>query len=71
MVRYGHLSNISVKVGQRVKKGQKIGNIGNTGNSTGPHLHFEVRVGGKGVDPFPYLFKYTKGMKLYGNKQRA
>lgn len=71
MIRYGHLSKISVKAGKTVKKGQKVGEIGSTGNSTGPHLHIEVHIGGKGVDPLPYLFKYTKGVKKSGNKQKA
>ncbi|MBM4328071.1 MAG: hypothetical protein FJ118_13025 [Deltaproteobacteria bacterium] len=49
--RYGHLSKILAKKGQRVKQTQKIGLVGKTGDATGPHLHFEVLLGGKNRDP--------------------
>ncbi len=52
---YGHLSKISVKKGQRVSVGDKIGNIGSTGRSTGPHLHYEIHRNGKVVNPKTYL----------------
>ena len=52
---YGHLSAALVKVGQRVTQGQPVGLEGSTGNSTGPHLHFELRINQKPVDPSPYL----------------
>lgn len=52
---YGHNSKLNVKVGQAVKRGQQIAEVGSTGNSTGPHIHFEVRINGKRVDPLPYL----------------
>src|SRR5665213_2668774 len=53
--RYGHLSKIDVKVGQNVRIGETIGEIGSTGRSTGPHLHYETRVNGQAVDPQKFL----------------
>ncbi|MDQ1899434.1 DUF5930 domain-containing protein [Paracoccus sp. WLY502] len=53
--RYGHLSRIRVKTGQRVSQGELIGDMGNTGRSTGPHLHYEVRMNGRAVDPMSFI----------------
>ena len=53
--RYGHLSEIHVKVGDVVKIGQVIGAVGSTGRSTGPHLHYETRIDGEAVDPQKFL----------------
>ena len=53
--RYGHMSRLNVAAGQRVHKGDVIGYIGTTGRSTGPHLHYEVRIAGQAVNPVPYL----------------
>jgi murein DD-endopeptidase MepM/ murein hydrolase activator NlpD len=53
--RYGHLSEINVKVGDIIKIGQVIGAVGSTGRSTGPHLHYETRIDGEAVDPQKFL----------------
>jgi len=48
---YAHLSKLSVRKGEQVEKGQMLGAIGSTGKSTGPHLHFEIRINGQAIDP--------------------
>src|SRR5438445_4426136 len=60
MTRYGHLSAVSVKVGQRVKRGEILGLVGSTGRSTGPHLHYEVLVHQRNVDPVKYILEEFK-----------
>jgi murein DD-endopeptidase MepM/ murein hydrolase activator NlpD len=53
--RYAHLSNIRVEEGQRVSRGERIGDMGNSGRSTGTHLHYEVRISGRPVNPMTYI----------------
>jgi hypothetical protein len=53
--RYGHMSRLNVFAGQSVRKGDLIGYVGTTGRTTGPHLHYEVRIEGVAVNPMPYL----------------
>jgi murein DD-endopeptidase MepM/ murein hydrolase activator NlpD len=53
--RYGHLSKVEIKAGDHVKRGQEIARMGSTGRSTGSHLHYEVRIAGKPVNPIPFM----------------
>ncbi len=61
--RYGHLSRFHVREGDTVRQGQVIGGMGSTGRSTGTHLHFEIRIDGRAVDPQPFLDLASFGLK--------
>jgi hypothetical protein len=64
---YAHLSLVACQVNQIVEVGQYLGKTGNTGSSTGPHIHFELRINGQAVDPIPYLDDSATG--LSGNTE--
>ena len=61
--RYGHLSQIDVDVGDKIRVGQVVGRLGSTGRSTGPHVHYETRIDGEAVDPLKFL---NAGARLEG-----
>jgi murein DD-endopeptidase MepM/ murein hydrolase activator NlpD len=63
--RYGHLSRIDVVVGQTLKRGDHLGLVGSTGRSTGPHLHYEVRINGEPISPLPYLPSITSPLSAH------
>jgi murein DD-endopeptidase MepM/ murein hydrolase activator NlpD len=52
---YGHLSRVDVIEGQSIRQGEKVGAVGSSGRATGPHLHYEVRVGGVPINPYRFL----------------
>tara|TARA_E500000305_G_scaffold107965_2_gene109213 strand:- start:571 stop:1272 length:702 start_codon:yes stop_codon:yes gene_type:complete len=60
--RYGHLSAYTVQAGDMVSKGDLIGYVGSTGRSTGPHLHYEVRIDGEPVNPIPYMVAHAEDL---------
>lgn len=55
--RYGHMNEFNVRRGQKVKRGDQIGTVGNTGSSTAPHVHYEVIKEGRTINPVHYFFK--------------
>jgi murein DD-endopeptidase MepM/ murein hydrolase activator NlpD len=62
--RYGHLSHIDVALDQTVSRGQLLGKVGSTGRSTGPHLHYEVRINDEAVNPLPYLLLSSRSASV-------
>lgn len=62
--KYGHLSHIDVELDQTVSRGQLLGKVGSTGRSTGPHLHYEVRINDEAVNPLPYLLLSIKNTSV-------
>ena len=65
--RYGHLSHIDVELNQTVSRAQLLGKVGSTGRSTGPHLHYEVRINDQPVNPLQYLLLSTKSAAAAGS----
>ncbi|HTJ50928.1 MAG TPA: M23 family metallopeptidase [Cyclobacteriaceae bacterium] len=77
ITRYAHLQEFFVRVGQKIKRGEQIGFVGNTGLSTAPHLHYEILINGKQIDPVHYFFndltpkEYEKVVELASIKNQS
>jgi murein DD-endopeptidase MepM/ murein hydrolase activator NlpD len=75
--KYGHMSKVAVKVGQKIKRGDLLGLVGNTGLSKGPHLHYEIMRNGKKIDPIDYFYSdldpetYVKYKKQASQKNES
>jgi murein DD-endopeptidase MepM/ murein hydrolase activator NlpD len=67
--RYGHAKTVTTEIGSLVSKGQQIATLGNTGRSTGPHVHYEVLKDGQQIDPMLFVNRRTKN--LYGSARTA
>ena len=61
VTRYGHIQKMLKKKGAHVKRGETVALVGNTGRSTGPHLHYEIRLNGLAVNPTKYFFDWRPG----------
>ena len=74
VTRYAHLNKVKVKGGQKLTRGEEIGEVGNTGKSTGPHLHYEVRLKDKPMNPMNYYFldlspdEYDEMLRIASNQ---
>jgi murein DD-endopeptidase MepM/ murein hydrolase activator NlpD len=71
MTLYGHLKGFNVRPGKRVKRGDVIGYVGNTGRSRGPHLHYEVWVADRTIQPLDYILEYAKANNNKLRESRA
>ena len=74
---YGHMYRIKVRVGQAIKRGEVIGYVGNTGKSTGPHVHYEVMKGGRHLDPIYFFYndltpeQYQQILKIAASRNQS
>jgi hypothetical protein len=71
MTLYGHLSRYNVRPGKKVKRGDVIGYVGNTGRSRGPHVHYEVWVSGRAVHPLDYILEYAQTLNAKLRERRS
>jgi murein DD-endopeptidase MepM/ murein hydrolase activator NlpD len=77
MTLYGHMSKIMVRPGQRVKRGDVIGLVGNTGKSVGPHLHYEVHKNGEAINPVNFYYNdlspedYARMIEMSGTENQS
>ena len=71
MTRYAHLSRFNVRPGKRVKRGDVVGYVGNTGRSNGPHLHYEIWVSDRPAHPLNYILEYNKTFSVSGRQTRT
>ncbi len=71
VTRYGHLSRVTVSIGQKIKRGDVVGYTGNTGLSKGPHLHYEIEKNGSKINPIDYFYSDLTPQQYVKLRQEA